>query len=63
MEAPSAIFLFVCTKPEQVRSKQPVDMYESFYTTIKKPKINVYVSLDKIIIFSKDKKKNTNSNK
>ena len=39
--APRATSLFVCTKPLQVRSKQPVDLYVSFCTTIKKSKINV----------------------
>lgn len=39
MAAPSAAWVPVCTNPGQVRSKQPVDVYESLYT---KPKTTVF---------------------
>jgi hypothetical protein len=41
MPPPRATVLDVCTNPEQVRSKHPVDLYESFCIRVEFIKKNV----------------------
>jgi hypothetical protein len=55
MAPPSPTPLFVWTKPEHVRSKQPVDLYVSFCITIKRNQKTLLIKIS--IRFEKSKKK------